>query len=190
MPPHADRILHSLNNVEHAWGRKVAISATCIKPADGGDSQANPWHREPRGAGTSCARSRVFPFEKRANRPRFCAATAQQKKLAGAARGLGASCRRAALGCSSSCGLALRRNHSTLHFAAAARLRTEAFRAASRIDLPKILDACFPRVSSKLRLERGASFLRMTRFRDTGHAGRQSQITLSPPSSKNFPQRS
>ena len=144
----------------------------------------NNGEREP-----SCARSRVFPFEKRANMPRFCAATAQQKKLAGAARGLGASCRRAALGCSSSCGLALRRNRTALHFADTARLRADAFRAASRIDLPKILDACFPRVSSKLRLERGASFLRMPRFRDTGHAGRQPQITLSPPSSKNFPQR-
>lgn len=129
------------------------------------------------------------PVGNRTKKPRFCAATAQQKKLAGAARGLGASCRRAALGCSSSCGLALRRNRTALHFADTARLRADAFRAASRIDLPKILDACFPRVSSKLRLERGASFLRMTRFRDTGHAGRQSQITLSPPSSKNFPQR-
>lgn len=27
----------------------------------------------------SCARSRVFPFEKRANMPRFCAATAQKR---------------------------------------------------------------------------------------------------------------
>lgn len=129
------------------------------------------------------------PVGNRTKRPRFCAATAQKRKSAGATRGLGASCRRAALGCSSSCGLALRRNRTALHFADTARLRADAFRAASRIDLPKILDACFPRVSSKLRLERGASFLRMPRFRDTGHAGRQSQITLSPPSSKNFPQR-
>lgn len=123
----------------------------------------------------------------------ICPVSVQQlhskRKFAGAARGLGASCRRAALGCSSSCGLALRRNRTALHFADTARLRADAFRAASRIDLPKILDACFPRVSSKLRLERGASFLRMPRFRDTGHADRQSQITLSPPSSKNFPQR-
>ena len=134
----------------------------------------------------SCARSRVFPFEKRANMPRFCAATAQQKKFAGAARGLGASCRRAALGCSSSCGLALRRNRTALHFADTARLRADAFRAASRIDLPKILDACFPRVSSKLRLERGASFLRMPRFRDTGHAGASFKSPYHLPLPKTF----
>lgn len=147
----------------------------------------------------SCARSRVFPFEKRANMPRFCAATAQKKKLAGAARGLGASCRRAALGCcSSSHSLALRRHR------AAARLTTSAwpcvlplprgfvhcrFRAASRIDIPKILYACFPRVSSKLRLERGASFLRMPRFRDARRASRQPRIAPSLPFSKNFPQK-
>lgn len=137
----------------------------------------------------SCARSRVFPFEKRANMPRFCAATAQQKKLAGAARGLGASCRRAALGCSSSCGLALRRNRTALHFADTARLRADAFRAASRVDTPKILDACFPRVSSKLRLGRGAPFLRVTNFRDARCASRQPRIAPSLPFSKNFPQR-
>ena len=142
------------------------------------------------GSGSVLVRGRVSsPSKKRANRPRFCAATAQQKKLAGAARGLGASCRRAALGCSSSCGLALRRNHSTLHFAAAARLRTDAFRAASRVDTPKILDACFPRVSSKLRLGRDAPFLRATNFRDARRASRQPRIAPSPPSSKYFPQR-
>ena len=134
------------------------------------------------GSGSVLVRGRVSsPSKKRANRPRFCAATAQQKKLAGAARGLGASCRRAALGCSSSCGLALRRNHSTLHFAATARLRADAFRAASRIDLPKILDACFPRVSSKLRLGRDAPFLRATNFRDARRASRQPRIAPSPP---------
>lgn len=137
----------------------------------------------------SCARSRVFPFEKRANMPRFCAATAQQKKLAGTARGLGASCRRAALGCSSSCGLALRRNRTALHFADTARLHADAFRAASRVDTPKILDACFPRVSSKLRLGRGAPFLRVTNFRDARRASRQPRIAPSLPFSKNFPQR-
>ena len=142
------------------------------------------------GSGSVLVRGRgSSPSKKRANRARFCAATAQQKKLAGAARGLGASYRRAALGCSSSCGLALRRNRTALHFADTARLRADAFRAASRIDLPKILDACFPRVSSKLRLERGASFSSHDPFSRHGACGRQSQIALSPPFSKNFPQR-
>ena len=49
-PPYADRILHSLNNVEHAWGRKVAISATCIKLADGGEGPA-PSNEETTGSG-------------------------------------------------------------------------------------------------------------------------------------------
>lgn len=82
----------------------------------------------------SCARSRAFPFEKRANMPRFCAATAQQKKLAGAARGLGASCRRAALGCS--------------------------LQWCLRFDTQKIPDTCFLRVSPKLSIRWRAIFLR------------------------------
>ena len=49
-PPHADRILHSLNNVEHTWGRKLAISATCIKLADGGEEPA-PSNAETTGSG-------------------------------------------------------------------------------------------------------------------------------------------
>ena len=130
------------------------------------------------------------PSKKRANRPRFCAATAQQKKMAGAARGLGASYRRAALGCSSSRGVALRRNCTALHFADTARLRADAFRAASRIDTPKIPDACFPRVSSKLRLGRGAPFLRVTRFRDERRASRQPRINLESPHHLPFPKTS
>ena len=126
------------------------------------------------------------PVGNRTKRPRFCAATAQKRKSAGATRGLGASCRRAALGCSSSCGLALRRNRTALHFADTARLHADAFRAASRVDTPKILDACFPRVSSKLRLGRGAPFLRMPRFRDAKRASRQPRIALHLPFPKTF----
>lgn len=161
--PHADRSLHSLNNVVHAGECKAAISAMCTKPADDGGKRAGFQRLRPE----TCQKSH--------EKAPFLCSNCTEKKLAGAARGLGASCRRAALGCSSPCGLALRRNRTALHSADTARLRADAFRAASRIDLPKILDACFPRVSSKLRLERGASFLRMPRFRDTGHAGRQSQ---------------
>ena len=38
--PHADRSLHSLNNVVHAGECKAAISAMCTKPADGGGKRA------------------------------------------------------------------------------------------------------------------------------------------------------
>lgn len=61
-PPHADRILHSLNNVEHAWGRKLAISATCIKLADGGEEPA------PSNAGTTGSGDDNTPVTFRAGR--------------------------------------------------------------------------------------------------------------------------
>ena len=61
-PPHADRILHSLNNVEHTWGRKLAISATCIKLADGGEEPA------PSNAGTTGSGDDNTPLAFRAGR--------------------------------------------------------------------------------------------------------------------------
>ena len=61
-PPHADRILHSLNNVEHARGRKLAISATCIKLADGGEGPA------PSNAGTTGSGDDNTPVTFRAGR--------------------------------------------------------------------------------------------------------------------------
>lgn len=95
----------------------------------------------------------------------------RRTESAGAACGLGASRRRAASGCSSSrtalrlsllCGLALSAIACSRAMPTPRKLAHCRSFAVSCFDSLKILDACFPHVSSGLSLDSGAIFLRAT----------------------------